>query len=426
VEEKMKIAVIGGGSTYTPELLEGIVQRQEVLRVSEVVLEDIDSKRLSSVFGFSKRMLGHLGARFAFRMTMDLEDAIKGATFVVIQIRVGGQEARHRDEERGKRLGIVGQETTGEGGFAKAMRTIPVVLGIASKVKELAEGAWILNFTNPSGIVTEALLRFGGVRTVGLCNVPMDMHMEAAKALGVAPERLELDYFGLNHLGFVRGIKVDGVDVTRDVLALLSSERGPANLPEIEYDRAFISALGMIPSPYLRYYYATEKVLEEQAKSAKTRAMEVMEIERELFAYYDDESNFEKPEALNKRGGAWYSRVAVRVMEGLLSPSGRKEVINTLNKGAINGLPEDAVVEIPAHISAYGVVPEKVGDVPEEVFGLIRQVKAYERLTIEASMTRSYEKALIALVNNPLVRTVEKAKAVLEDMIKSGDFVPVT
>lgn len=420
----MKVAVIGGGSTYTPELMEGLIERAEALGLEEVWLHDIDESRLLPVAGFCKRMANAKGAKFRICETLNLQAALERATFVVTQIRVGGQQARLRDELRGKRLGIVGQETTGEGGFAKALRTIPVMLKIAEEIRSHAPGAWVINFTNPSGIVTEALLRFGRVPTVGLCNVPAEMRVEAAAALGVPVAAVELDYVGLNHLGWIRRIFVNGKDITADVLEAFKGGRGPKNVPEVDYGPEFFSAIPWIPSPYLRYYYATDEVLREQEAAEKTRAQVVMEIEEALFAYYRDETTYEKPALLAERGGAWYSRVALEVMEGLLAPRPRREIVNTFNRGAIPGVPEDAVVEVCADLSSHGVVPVGGGPLPEEVFGLLRQVKSYERLTIEAAITGQYGKALAALLANPLIRTLDKARAVLEDIIACGDFVP--
>ncbi len=420
----MKVAVIGGGSTYTPELLEGFIEREERLALEEVALHDIAPERLGPVAAFCRRMARHRGARFRLTDTLDLAEALTGAAFVVTQIRVGGQEARHRDEVRGLRLGVIGQETTGEGGFAKAVRTIPVMLDIARRIREHAPGAQVINFTNPSGIVTEALIRFGRVPTVGLCNVPAEMKMETAAALGVPPEAVELDYVGLNHLGWVRRILVNGRDITEEVLGAFRGGRGPKNVPEVDYGADFFEAISMIPSPYLRYYYATDEVLRELQAAPKTRAQVVMEIEQGLFEYYRDPTTVEKPALLAQRGGAWYSRVALDVIEGLLSPRPRREVVNTQNRGAIPEVPDDAVVEVRADLSSFGVVPVATGPLPEEVLGLLRQVKSYERLTVEAAITRSRGKALAALLANPLVRTLEKARLVLQDLIECGDFVP--
>jgi 6-phospho-beta-glucosidase len=332
---------------------------------------------------------------------------------------VGGQQARHRDESL-VRHGIVGQETTGAGGFAKAIRTIPKILEIAARVRAKAPGAWVVNFTNPSGIVTEALLRHGGVEAVGLCNIPVETRMEAAKALSAPPESLELDWVGLNHLGWVRRVRLAGEDITDAVIGMLSG--GPANIPDLDYGPDLFAALRMIPSPYLRYFYATEDMVATLQAQPKTRAQVVMELEDRLFAYYRDPATHEKPALLSERGGAWYSRVALSVMEGLLSPVPRVEVVNTLNRGALPWLPDDAVVEVPAEVSSFGVKVRPIEPVPEEILGLIRQVKSYERLTIEAAITQSREKALLALMANPLVRTLAKARAVLADMEAGGEW----
>jgi len=421
----MKLTVIGGGSTYTPELFEGLVLRQDELSLTEVVLHDIDPDRLDPVTGFCTRMGNSMGARFSTRSTRDLDDAVRGAAFVIIQIRVGGQAARHRDETVPLAAGRIGQETTGAGGFCKALRTVPAVLEIAEHVRAHAPGAWIINFTNPSGLVTEALLHHGKVQTVGLCNIPIEMRMQAAKALEVHPDMVELDYVGLNHLGWVRGVTVAGNDITRNVLASFAAGKAPANIPDVGYPPEFIAALGMVPSPYLRYYYAEDRVLEELRAQEKTRAQVVMELEERLFAIYRDRVERKKPALLDLRGGAWYSRAALDVVAGLLSPEGRREIVNTLNRGALPDLPDDAVVEVPAHLSAHGVRPLPGKPLPEQAAGLVRHAKAYERLTIAAAMSRSRSTALAALVANPLVRTIDAATRILDAVIENGDFVPV-
>jgi len=421
----MKIAVIGGGSTYTPELLGGLVERAAELDLTELVLHDVRADRLVPVGGFCRRMAAARGAAFTLRETYDLVDAVSGAGFVIVQIRVGGQEARHEDILMGLRHGLIGQETTGVGGMAKALRTIPEVLKLARVVKEHAPDAWIVNFTNPSGIVTEALLRFGGVRTVGLCNIPMETRMELAAALHVPPETVDLDYVGLNHLAWVRRVLVGGVDHLPAVLEVLASGHGPKNIPEMEYDPEFLRALGALPSPYLRYFYATDTMLAELRANPLTRAQEVMAIEAELLAYYADPANVEPPPGLSKRGGAWYSRAAVELMGALLQQEPALHVVNVTNAGALPGLPDDAVVEVPAWVSRAGVTPRPVGDVRPELLGLVQQVKAYERLTIEAAVTGRKDRALLALVANPLVPGVQVARDVLRALELRGLPVPV-
>lgn len=419
----LKIAVIGGGSTYTPELLEGLIQRSHSLKIGEVVLEDIDEVRLSTICSFCYRMAAKAGVKFKITMTTDLEEACAGASFIIIQIRVGGQKARHFDEMLGKKNGLIGQETTGVGGFSKAWRTIPVILYIAKLIEKVSPGAWIINFTNPSGIITETLLRFTKLKVVGLCNIPMELKMGIAGHLNVDAARVDLDYVGLNHLSWVRRISVDGVDVTNKVIDSLAGGNVPENIPEIQYSATFHSALKMIPSPYLRYFYMTGEMIKEQENSEKTRAQEVMEIEKGLLEYYNDTKNFIKPALLHKRGGAWYSRAAVSVICSLLKEKRSIEIVNVKNNGAVTGIPDDSVVEIPSFLSKKGVKPRHAGEIEEGIIGLMRQVKSYERLTIEAAMNRDYDKALLALVNNPLVRTVDKAEVVLNEIRNAGDMV---
>ena len=418
----MKIAIMGAGSTYTPELFEGLVKRGAELGVTEVVFEDIDPSRLDPVFGFCERMAQKMGARFGMRRTIDQDDAVKDAAFVIIQIRVGGQEGRHEDIMLGLRHGLVGQETTGVGGFAKAVRTIPKVLSIAESVSRLSPNARVINFTNPSAIITEALQRYSAVNAIGLCNIPIDTQIEIAKALDCPVDAVELDYVGLNHLSWVRGISVNGRDRTDEVIEALSKGFGPANVPEVDYGKAFWHALHMIPSPYLRYFYLTDDMVGTLQTKTKTRAQEVMEIEEKLFAYYNDKNTWEKPELLNQRGGAWYSKIAIEIIAALLDPKPRPLIVNTAQAGVVAQMPEDAVMELMCDVSKNGVVPRPVGEIQEEIFGLIRQVKSYERLTIEAAIQHSRDKALMALLANPLVRTLPKALAVLDKLIEFGRF----
>ncbi len=416
----MKIAVIGGGSTYTPELLGGLIAREEELGLRELVLEDIRADRLEPVGAFCRRMAKRAGAGFAITSTMDFDEAVRGADFVILQIRVGGQEARHEDILMGLRHGLIGQETTGVGGMAKALRTIPVVLEMERRIRVLAPGAWIINFTNPSGIITETLLRHGETPVIGLCNIPMETRVELAAALGVAVERVDLDYVGLNHLAWVRRVLVDGVDRLPEVIEVLASGGGPKNVPEMQYPPEFLRALGAIPSPYLRYFYATKHMFEEIRKKPKTRAQEVMEIEAELLDFYADESNDVAPKMLSERGGAWYSHAAVEVLLALRGNAPSLQVVNVANKGAVPHLPDDASVEVSAFLSRSGVVPRPVGDVAPEMLGLIQQVKAYERATIEAGVTGRQDRALMALQANPLVPDVETALGVLKELVARG------
>lgn len=420
----MKLCVIGGGSTYTPELLEGLIQRHADFGLKEVVLMDIAPKRLDPVAGFCARMVKAAGSPFSLRWTADREDAVKGASFVVNQIRVGGNEARHEDIQLGLRHGLIGQETTGVGGFAKALRTIPQVLDIAKTVEAHAPGAWVVNFANPSGIITEALVRHASVKTVGLCNIPIDMRMELAKHLDLDVAKVAIDYTGLNHLGWVRRVRVDGDDISDSIWDAMETLNGPANIPEITYPEGFLSAVKGIPSPYLRYFYATTHMFDEIKAKPKSRAEEVLELEAQLFELYADESLDTKPALLDQRGGAWYSRVAVDVMVALTRNEAWIDVVNVRNQGCIPQLPCDAVIETNAVLRRGAIDPLPVPALEPDKLALLVPVKAYEQLTIAAATSGSYQDALMALVCHPLVPTAEVAAAVLNDIIGHGGFTP--
>ncbi|HUU00426.1 MAG TPA: 6-phospho-beta-glucosidase [Myxococcota bacterium] len=406
----MKIAVIGGGSTYTPELMDGLISDGPALGLTEVVLMDIDAERLGVVGGFCSRMVAHAGAAFKVVTTADRERAVDGASFVLTQVRVGGQAGRHLDIRLGLDHGLVGQETTGVGGFAKALRTVPVMLEICRDMERRCPHAWLINFTNPSGLVTEAILKHGRQRAIGLCNNPINLRMEVAARLKVEPDHVDLDYLGLNHLSWVRRVTVDGRDVLPGVLDELTSAGRPANIPEeLDYPPEFIRALGMIPSSYLRYYYLTRKALAELQRKPKSRAEEVMDIEKDLLAAYAEPGRVEKPPELEKRGGAFYSRAALDLVLAIHQDSGRRQIVNARNGKAIACLPEDCVVEVPCTIGADGAQPLPVDPPPPEIRGLLQHVKAYEELAVEAALTRSRRLALLALVAHPLVADVELA-----------------
>lgn len=423
----MKIAIVGGGSTYSPELVSGLLERAAGLGIDEVVLQDLRPERLEPVGAFCQRMGAELGSPARVRTTELLDEALEGADFVVIQIRVGGQQGRHEDIRLGLDRGLIGQETTGVGGFAKALRTIPVVLEIAERVAQRCPEAWILNFTNPSGMVSEALLRAGHTRCVGLCNVPIEMHMDIAKVLERPVDAVSLDWVGLNHLGWVRRVIVEGEDRLPGLLQAIEDKvSGPANLPELDYPEGFIQALGALPSSYVRFFYAPEAMLKEIQSKKRSRAQEVMELEEELLERYRDPAQVTLPEALSKRGGAWYSRLAVEVIEALMGDEPRVHIVNTTNGEAIEGLPADASVEVPARLSRHGVEPLARGEVDPALLGLMQAVKAYERLGIEAALSGDPTLALKALVSHPLVPDAEVAADVLEALIARGLVCPLS
>ena len=404
----MKIAVIGGGSTYTPELIEGFAARADVLPVDELVLEDISEERLDIVGGLARRILARTGHPARLVTTTSPDDAVDGAAAVLVQLRVGGQQARLTDETLPGQFGLIGQETTGAGGFAKALRTVPVVLDIASVVtKRAAPGAWIVDFTNPVGIVTRALLD-DGHRALGLCNVAIGLQRRLASRLGVEPERVRLDHAGLNHLSWVRRVLVDGVDRLPELLADPIDVGSPAEL---------MRTLGAIPSYYLRYYYSTNEVLRE---GGARRAEQVMEIEQQLLAMYADPALDRKPALLDERGGAYYSEAAAALVTSLLTGDGALHYVDLGNSGTITGLPGEAVVEVLATVDRSGAHAEPVAPLAPELLGLVQAVTAYEVLTIEAARSGDRSTALRALVAHPLVRQWETVVPMLDAILDAG------
>ncbi|MFL6128896.1 MAG: 6-phospho-beta-glucosidase [Mycobacteriales bacterium] len=412
----MKIAVVGGGSTYTPELIEGFARRSGVLAVDELVLHDIAAERLEVVGGLARRILAKQEFPGRLVTTGSLESAVDGATAVLVQLRVGGQQARLVDETLPGRFGLLGQETTGPGGFTKALRTVPVVLGIAETVAKLAEpDAWIVDFTNPVGIVTRALLD-SGHRAVGLCNSAIGFQRRLARTFGVAPERVRLDHAGLNHLTWIRQVFVDGVDRLPELL-------GSAAADELAADNGLpadlLRTLSAIPSYYLHYFYCTDEAVRAQA-TGRQRAEEVLEIERTLLAMYADPALDRKPELLEKRGGAYYSEAAAALVTSLLTGDGAHHYVDVRNDGSIAGLPDEAVVEVPALVDTDGPHPVPVLPLAPEMLGLVQAVTAYEVLTIEAARTGDRGTALRALVAHPLVRQWDVVVPLLDALLEAN------
>jgi 6-phospho-beta-glucosidase len=411
-----KVAVVGGGSTYTPELIEGFVHRADRLPVDELVLLDIDAERREVVGGLAKRILDRLGWPGRLVVTDDQDGALEGANFVLIQLRVGGQAARLRDETLPTQFGTIGQETTGAGGFAKALRTIPIVLDIAEEVgRRAAAGAWIVDFTNPVGIVTQALLDHGH-RAIGLCNVAIGLQRRFAAQFGVEPERVELEHVGLNHLSWERAVRVDGVDRLPELLG-----RDPDAVGDMTgMPKGVTGALGALPSYYLRYYYAFDEVLAEEQRGKKTRAAEVMDIEARLLQMYRDPNLAEKPALLATRGGAFYSEAAAQLIASLHDGAGDVQVVDIRNDGALPDLPDDAVVEIPARIDRDGAHPLPLEPLAPELLGLVQHVKAYERLAVRAATSGDERTALLALLTNPLVGRWVMAEELLGTLLEAN------
>ncbi|MFI7050940.1 6-phospho-beta-glucosidase [Streptosporangium canum] len=393
----MKLAVVGGGSTYTPELMDGFARLRDELPLTEIALVDPDASRLELVAGVSRRMLARAGHQAKVVATGDIRQGVEGAQAVLFQLRVGGQAARGVDETFPLACGCVGQETTGAGGLAKALRTVPVVLDLAAKVREHAPEAWIIDFTNPVGIVTRALLD-SGHRAIGLCNVAIGFQRRFAGYLGLAPEQIQLGHVGLNHLTWERAVHVDG----ENVLPKLIAEHGQAIADDLHLPLELIKRLQVVPSYYLRYFYAHDLVVEEQ-KTRPSRAAEVAALEEQLLKLYADPSLDTKPEQLAKRGGAFYSEAAVALIASLLGDRGDVQVVNTRNNGTLPFLTDDAVIEVPSKITKTGAVPLPVEPVEPLYAGLIAGVSAYEELALQAALYGGADRVRNALLAHPLV-----------------------
>jgi 6-phospho-beta-glucosidase len=416
----MKIAVIGSGSTYTPELVSGLSRERERLPLRELALHDIDDQRRDVVGALAGRMLARQRWDGELVLTDDLDRALDGADFVLIQLRVGGQQARLSDETVPLACGCIGQETTGVGGLAKALRTVPVVLSLAERVRaRAAPGAWIVDFTNPVGIVTRALLDEGH-RAIGLCNVAIGFQREFARLLGVEPERILVDQVGLNHLSWVRAVRVDG----DDVLPRLLAEHGERLAGQARLPLQLVKELGVIPSYYLHYFYRHDAVLAEQL-TGTPRAATVAEIERELLELYRDPNLAEKPALLEQRGGAFYSEAAIGLVTALVTGSGDVHVVDLRNGDTIGGLAPDDVVEVPARISADGPRPLPQAPVAPELLGLMQHVAAYERIAAEAAVTGQLVLARKALLAHPLIGQYPLAADLVDRLLQAGaEHVP--
>jgi 6-phospho-beta-glucosidase len=408
----MKLAVVGGGSTYTPELVDGLGRLHDVLPVEELVLVDPAAQRLELVAGVGRRILARLDHPGRLVTSTSLEPALDGVDAVLLQLRVGGQAARDQDETWPLECGCVGQETTGAGGLAKALRTVPVVLDIAERVRTAAPDAWIIDFTNPVGIVTRALLQ-AGHRAVGLCNVAIGFQRRFAEWLGVAPDALELDHVGLNHLTWERAARVDGVDRLPELI----EEHGEEIAESVGLPVELVRSLGVAPSYYLRYFYAHDAVVREQ-RAAPSRAAEVAEIERQLLELYADPELDEKPALLGRRGGAYYSEAAVQLAAGLLGdgPASR-QVVNLRNDGTFPFLPDDAVIEVPADVDRSGVRPVELAPLEPLYAGLVAHVTAYEHLALEAALHGGRERVVQALLAHPLVGQVDRAECLTDRLL---------
>ncbi|MEW1660388.1 6-phospho-beta-glucosidase [Streptomyces sp. NPDC093707] len=449
----MKLAVVGGGSTYTPELIDGFARLRDVLPIAELVLIDPAAERLELIGGLARRIFAAQGHPGRITWTHDLDAGLDGADAVLLQLRVGGQAARNQDETWPLTCGCIGQETTGAGGLAKALRTVPIVLDIAERVRRRCPDAWIVDFTNPVGIVTRALLTHGH-KAVGLCNVAIGFQRKFARLLGVAPERVELEHIGLNHLTWERAVRVDGVDVLPKLLA----EHGDAVADDVRMPRALLDRLGVVPSYYLRYYYQHDAVVSE-LRTKPSRAAEVAALERQLLDLYADPALAEKPELLSRRGGAFYSEAAVALTSSLLGGGGQGgvrggvrsdvqgdaeghaqdrvprdgrdgavggavggargdvQIVNTFNNGTLPFLPDDAVIEVPAAVGPRGASPLPLRPLAPLFAGLIGNVAAYEDLALEAALKGGRDRVFSALLAHPLIGQIDYAERLTDELI---------
>ncbi|MFC8779737.1 6-phospho-beta-glucosidase [Streptomyces nigra] len=411
----MKLTVVGGGSTYTPELIDGFARLRDTLPIEELVLTDPATDRLELVGGLARRIFARQAHDGRITTTTDLDAAVDGADAVLLQLRVGGQAARQQDETWPLECGCVGQETTGAGGLAKALRTVPVVLDIAERVRRANPGAWIIDFTNPVGIVTRALLQEGH-RAVGLCNVAIGLQRKFAALLGVRPAEVHLDHVGLNHLTWETGVRLGGPEGA-DVLPKLLAEHGDALAGDLRLPRVLLDRLGVVPSYYLRYFYAHDAVVREM-RTKPSRAAEVAEMERQLLALYADPALDEKPELLSRRGGAYYSEAAVDLAAALLTGAGSPfQVVNTLNRGTLPFLPDDAVIEVQAAVGRDGAAPLPVPHLDPLYAGLMAQVTAYEDLALGAALHGGRDRVFRALLAHPLVGQFEYAEKLTDELI---------
>jgi 6-phospho-beta-glucosidase len=421
----MKVTVIGGGSTYTPELINGFLERATIFPMTDLWLMDISEERLSIVGSFVRRIVKAQNSPFSVHLTTDLEEAVHGARYIITQIRVGGMEARRRDEYLGRRHNLVGQETTGVGGMAKALRTIPVILKVAQKMRERAPGALLVNFTNPAGLITEALQRYApDIPSAGVCNVPITAKMtilerlEAQTGERIDPVRAELKTLGLNHLSWHHGFSLDGEDIWPQILKTYIAELEEQEEPE--WDSATIRALGMIPNYYLKYYYDTERQVTAQAEWPPSRAEEVMQIEADLLRQYAEPARSQAPEDLMKRGGAYYSTAATQLLAAHHNDTGETHVLNTAHRGAIPGWPADWVLEMPCRVDARGIHPLPTRPLPPVCFGLLALVKTFEILTVEAAVHGDRDAAHLALLAHPLGPAADRISTMLDDLLESN------
>jgi len=420
--KKLKVAVIGSGSTYTPELVNGFLTRMNCLDVDSFYMMDIDEEKNAIVSSLGKRMLEHAGSKARLQLTTSVEEAVEGADYVLGQVRVGKLDARIKDEKIPMKYGMLGQETTGVGGFFKALRTIPVMMNVAKQMERLAPRAWLINFSNPSGILAQALLNHTNVNMIGLCNNPINMHRQAKALAPEGAKNFDFEYVGLNHLSWITKILADGIDLMPE---LMYSEQ-LRNVGGEHYSDAVLNAVKGIPCGYLNYYYFRSRMLEHLKKQEKTRGEVCKEIEKELLSLYSDPAVVTKPAQLDKRGGALYSEAAVSLIDSIENDRRDYHVINTLNKGAFSFMAADDAVEVKCCVGRDGVTPVKLENFDNgHIMGMMQAVKAYERLAVKAGLTGCRDTALAAMMNHPLIGDYDIALPMMNEMLEAHKaFLP--
>lgn len=415
----LKIAMIGAGSTYSPELIHGFLIREELLNVKEFALMDINKDRLDIVGGLITRMCGNFKISPRISMTTNLEAAVTGSDYVVTQFRVGMLPARAKDETIPKKYGYIGQETTGPGGFAKALRTIPEMLKIAACMEKCAPDAVLVNFTNPSGIITEAVNKYSAVKAIGLCNTPITTFKKINEIMKFDEDKVSYDYFGLNHLGFIRRIFIAGKDVSSEYFPKILSHERVSEMLGYTFNKRHALAMGALPLHYMQYYLHEKEKTAELCAQEKSRGELLIEVDKQLLEQYKDPHLNTKPPGLDQRGGAWYSEAAVALINSIENDDGKVHIINVVNNGVITDLPSDAVIEIPALVRGHFIKPLHFGTLPAGILGLVQHVKDYESLTVEAGATRNKEKAFLALCTHPFINSTNIAEQIFESLLEA-------
>lgn len=421
----MKICIIGAGSTYTPELIEGIINKRESLPVTELDFMDIDERKLNIVGSLCQRMIEAANLPCKTRLILnDYETALKDADFVLAQIRVGKLPARIKDEKIPLKYDLIGQETCGIGGMFKGLRTIPVMMNIVKMMEQFCPNAWLINFSNPSGMIVEALLNYTNVKMIGLCNVPINTIDGIKKNMNLPNANIE--YMGLNHFAYITKIEQDGKDYLQEALEAGLNSESMKNIPASGFTKEQIAAIGAIPTCYLEYYYFKNSKLEKLKNSEKTRGEVCMEIEEELLKIYQDNDLHVKPAQLSKRGGARYSEVAISLVDSIWNDRGDVQVVNTLNKGAMPFLDDNDAVEIRAVIGKDGAKPLPIeGYVNDHIKEYIKQLKAYEKHAVKAAIYGDKNEAMRALMSNPLVADLKTASDCFDELLEAHkEYLP--